>query len=180
MLLFTNIGNLKLFSFIEIKSLLSSEELSTKVERMVFVLKSARSSIPATKMVIILKGFCFDIPLTLMRHLYASYGWAQGTKKYDKVDFRALNLKVVQLKQLCNRFISRKYFVDKKDQLQSQIEIFRTLGTRGITRRFPGSRVTFELYKKNFLTLGLLGLVECARPQFRNSKLGFREEGWII
>ncbi len=34
--------------------------------------------------------------------------------------------------------------------------------------------------QKDFLSLGLLGLVERTRPPFRNSKIGFKEEGWIV
>jgi hypothetical protein len=54
------------------------------------------------------------------------------------------------------------------------------MGSRGITKRYPGSRVSFEHHKKNFLSLGLLGLLERARSPFRNSKLGFAEEGTIV
>ena len=64
--------------------------------------------------------------------------------------------------------------------MQILIEVFRTIETRGITKRYPGSRVSFEQHKKNFLSIGLLGLVDRARPLFRNSKLGFAEEGRII
>ena len=54
------------------------------------------------------------------------------------------------------------------------------MGTRGITKRYPGSRVSFEQHKRNFICLGLLGLVDRSRTPFRNSKLGFAEEGRII
>ena len=64
------------------------EELSVESERMVFVLKEARPWIPATKMRLILQGFGHDIPTDRMRHLYASYGWARGTKPYQGVDFK--------------------------------------------------------------------------------------------
>jgi len=49
-------------------------------ERMIFVLTEARPCIPATKMRLVLQGFNYDIPVGLMRHLYASYRWARGTK----------------------------------------------------------------------------------------------------
>ncbi len=65
------------------------EEIPLEVERMVFVLKKARSWIPATKMSLIIKGFDYDIPVSLMRHLYASYGWVLGSKRkrYKLVGF---------------------------------------------------------------------------------------------
>ena len=68
-----------------------TETIPVEVERMVFVLKKARLWIPATKMVIILKGFNHDIPLPLMRHLYASYGWALDVRHYNHVDFWSLD-----------------------------------------------------------------------------------------
>ncbi|MBW2615651.1 MAG: transposase [Deltaproteobacteria bacterium] len=157
-----------------------TEELSVEAERMVFVLKAARPWIPATKMRIILQGFDYDISLPLMRHLYASYGWAQGTKPYQKVDFRSLNLKVMQLCVLQNRSIARKSFLHAEDHMQGLLEVFRTLHARGVTKRYPGSRVSFGQHKEDFLSLGLLGLIERARPAFRNSKVGFREEGRLI
>jgi len=157
-----------------------TEELPLEVERMVFVLKKARSWIPATKMVLILKGFNHDVSLSLMRHLYASYGWALGTKPYKMVDFWSLNLKVIRLCQCLGRPLVRESFFGKNDRLQILLEVFRTIGTRGITNRYPGSRVSFEQHKKGFLSLGLLGLMDRARPPFRNSKLGFAEEGRIV
>lgn len=157
-----------------------TEDLPIEVERMVFVLKKARPWIPATKMVLIIKGFNYDISLSLMRHLYASYGWAIGTKPYTQVDFHALNLKVIRLFKLQSQSIERLSFFDNNDPLQSLLEVFRTIGTRGITNRYPGSRVSFEKHKKNFFSLGLLGLLDRARSPFRNSKLGFAEEGRII
>jgi len=157
-----------------------TEDLPIEVERMVFVLKHARAWIPATKMVLIIKGFNYDVSLSLMRHLYASYGWALGTKPYKHVDFWSLNLKVIRLCQLQSQSIKRKSFFDNNDRLQNLLEVFRTMGTRGITKRYPGSRVSFEQHKKNFLSLGLLGLIDRARSPFRNSKLGFAEEGRII
>ena len=131
-------------------------------------------------MVLILKGFDKNVSLGKMRHLYASYGWALGTKPYKAVDFNALNLRVIRLSQLKNNRLERKTFFNDRDRTQNLIEVFRTLEVRGVTRRYNGSRVSFEQHKKNFLSLGLLGLVEKARPQFRNSKLGFKEEGTII
>jgi hypothetical protein len=156
------------------------EDLPVEVERMVFVLKKARPWIPATKMAIILKGFNHDVSVSLMRHLYASYGWALGTRPYKQLDFFSLNLKVMKLCQLRVRPVSKKLFFDNNDRLQTLLEVFRTMGTRGITKRHPASRVSFEQQKKNFLSLGLLGLVDRARSAFRNSKLGFAEEGFII
>ena len=157
-----------------------TEDLPLEVERMVFVLKKARPWIPATKMVLILKGFNYDVSLPLMRHLYASYGWAPGTKPYEHIDFYSLNLKVIRLGQLQFQSIARKSFFHNEDRLQSLLEVFRTMGTRGITKRYPGSRVSFEQHKRNFISLGLLGLVDRSRTAFRNSNLGFAEEGRII
>jgi hypothetical protein len=157
-----------------------TEQLSVEVERMAFVLKKARAWIPATKMVLILKGFDYDVSLSVMRHLYASYGWALGTKPYKHVDFFSLNLKVIQLCKLHSQPLARKAFFDKENRLQGLLEVFRTMGSRGITKRYAGSRVSFEQHKKNFLSLGLLGLVDRARSAFRNSKLGFAEEGRIV
>ena len=156
------------------------EDLPQQVERMVFVLKKARPWIPATKMVLIIKGFSYDISLSLMRHLYASYGWALGTKRYEYVDFWSLNLKVIRLCHLQTQSIVRESFFHSNDRLQILLEVFRTMGERGITKRYPGSRVSFEQHKNNFLSMGLLGLVDKARPPFRNSKLGFAEEGRIV
>lgn len=157
-----------------------TQDLPIEVERMVFVLKKARPWIPATKMVLIIKGFNYDVSLSLIRHLYASYGWAIGTKPYSQVDFFSLNLKVTSLFKLQSQSIERHSFFDNNDRLQSLLEVFRTTGTRGITNRYPGSRVSFEQHKKNFFSLGLLGLIDRARSPFRNSKLGFAEEGRII
>lgn len=157
-----------------------TEDLPIEVERKIFVLKKARPWIPATKMVVILKGFNHEVSVSLMRHLYASYGWAQGTKPYKQIDFLSLNLKVIKLCQLREQPVSKKLFFDDNDRLQTLLEVFRTMETRGITKRYPGSRVSFEQQKQNFLSLGLLGLVERTRSVFRNSKLGFAEEGFII
>lgn len=157
-----------------------TEDLSVEIERMVYVLKKARRWIPATKMVLILKGFNYDIPLPQMRHLYASHGWALGTKPYEDVDFWSLNLKVIRLVQLRAQPDPRQSFFHNPDRLQGLVEVFRTMGTRGITNRYPGSRVSFEQHKRAFLSLGLLGLVDRAYSPFRNSKLGFAEEGRII
>jgi len=157
-----------------------TEDLPIEVERMVFVLKKARPWIPATKMVLIIKGFNYDVSLSLIRHLYASYGWATGTKPYTQVDFYALNLKVIRLFKLQSQSIERHSFFDNNDRLQSLLEVFRTIETRGITNRYPGSRVSFGQHKNNFFSLGLLGLLDRARSPFRNSKLGFAEEGRII
>ena len=161
---------------------LLTEPLPVEVERQVFVLKAARPWIPATKLVLILKGFGHVVSLALMRHLYASYGWALGTKPYTAVDFLALNQKVAQLDRLraTTTTGARPEFFDEQDRLQRLLEVFRTLGTHGITRRYPGSRVQFAQLKQDFLSLGLLGLLERAPPPFRNSKLGFKEEGWLI
>ena len=156
------------------------EDFSIENERMVIVLKKARHSLPATKMVTILKGFNKDIPLSLMRQLYASYGWAHGMKPYDRVDFGSLNLKVIRLSKLQHQLLTRDSFFSEDDHLQRLIEVFRTMDIRGITKRYPGSRVSFKQHKMSFLSLGLLGLVDCDRPPFRNSKVGFVEEGNII
>lgn len=156
------------------------EPLHTEAERMIYVLKKARPSIPATKMCLILQGFGLEIDLSLMRQLYASYGWAQGTRAYHDLDFWALNLKVTHLNQLQTQRLQRNSFFQSKDRLQTLIEVFRTIGTRGITRRYPGSRVSFQKHRNAFQMLGLIGLVDQARPSFRNSKLGFKEEGWMI
>jgi hypothetical protein len=157
-----------------------TEHLPIEVERKVFVLKKARAWIPATKMILIMKGFNYDVCLSLMRHLYASYGWALATKPYKNVDFYSLNLKVSRLFKLQCQSVERNSFFDSNDRLQILLEVFRTIETRGITKRYPGSRVAFEQHKKKFLSLGLLGLVDRARSAFRNSKLGFAEEGKII
>ena len=109
-----------------------TEELSVEAERMVFVLKEARPWIPATKMRLILQGFDYDIPIDRMRHLYASYGWAHGTKPYQGVDFRSLNLKVMQLSVLLSRAIAHESFLHEKDRLQGLLEVFRTLHIRGV------------------------------------------------
>jgi len=157
-----------------------TESLDVQAERMIYVLKNARPWIPATKMVLILQGFGHEIGLSLMRHLYASYGWAQGTKDYDDIDFWALNLKVARLSRLQTQVLSRESFFQEKDRLQTLLEVFRTIGSRGITHRYPGSRVSLHKHKNAFQMLGLIGLVDQARPAFRNSKLGFKEEGWMI
>jgi len=157
-----------------------TEPLDIEAERMIYVLKKARPWVPATKMVLILQGFGFEMQLSLMRHLYASYGWAQGTKDYRDIDFLALNLKVTKLSQLQTQRLSRDSFFQNKDRLQTLLEVFRTLGSRGIAHRYPGSRVSLQKHKNAFQLLGLIGLVDKARPAFRNSKLGFKEEGWMI
>ena len=157
-----------------------TEPLHIEIERMVFVLKASRPWLPATKMVIILKGFNHTVSLNLMRHLYASYGWAIGTKSYKHIDFRTLNLKVIKLLQARRDSSNREAFFDQGDPLQNLLEVFRTYGEKGITNRYSGSRVSFLQHKNNFFTFGLLGLVDSARPPFRNSKLGFEEEGNII
>ncbi|NQT01408.1 MAG: transposase [Planctomycetes bacterium] len=157
-----------------------TEPLSLDIERMVFVFKQARPSFPATKMVTLLKGFGRYVSVSLMRHLYASYGWAQGTKSYQDIDFGSLNLKVQNLVKRTETPRLRETFFDGNDGLQTLLEIFRTMEARGITNRYPGSRVSFAQHKKNFLSLGLLGLVGKAGSPFRNSKLGFAEEGRII
>lgn len=156
------------------------EDFPTEVERMIFVLKSARPWIPATKMTTLLKGFNHDFPVRLVRHLYASYGWALGTKPYTNIDFGSLNLKTVMLARLRETRLGRNDFFNVNDKLQTLLEVFRTLDERGVTKRYPGSRVSFEQHKRNFLSIGLLGLADRARPPFRNSKLGFAEEGRII
>ncbi len=157
-----------------------SEPLDLEAERMIYVLKKSRPSIPATKMVTILHGFGFVLDLSLMRHLYASYGWAQGTKKYEDIDFLALNLKVTNLTQMNHLVRDRDRFFLKEDRLQNLLEIFRLQDPKEISNHYAGSRVSLQKHKKSFNTLGLLGLVEQARPPFRNSKLGFKEEGWMI
>ncbi len=158
-----------------------TEDFPNEVERMVFVLKQARPWIPATKMCIILKGFNHYIDLQLMRHLYASHGWAAGTRKYTDVNFFSLNLKVQNLVKIHSQDLQRgDNFFHKNDLLQERLEVFRTIGIRGITKRYSGSRVSLTLHRKNFLEIGLLGLVDCARSPIRNSKLGFKEEGRII
>ncbi len=156
------------------------EDFPVEVERKAFVLRSARPSMPATKMVMILKGFGIEVSVTQMRHLYASYGWAQGTKPYGKVDFVALNRRAKRLDELQNTSLDRVSFFAEKDRLQTLLEVFRTLTVRGVSNRFPGSRAVFDRYKNDFLSLGLMGLVERAPPSFRNSKLGFKEEGWVV
>lgn len=158
-----------------------TEDFPIEVERMVFVLKQARPWIPATKMCLILKGFNHYIDLQLMRHLYASYGWATGTRKYTNVNFLSLNLKVQNMTKFHFQNLQRgDEFFHKNDFLQERLEVFRTIGMRGITKRYRGSRVSLTRHRKNFLEIGLLGLVDCARSPIRNSKLGFREEGRII
>lgn len=157
-----------------------TEPLDSVAERMVYVLKKARPSIPATKMVTILHGFGYKIDLSLMRRLYASYGWAQGTKKYEAIDFQSLNLRVVKLTQTDNQPHSQSKFFCQVDRLQNLLEVFRRQDPKEISSHYPGSRVSLQKHKKSFNTLGLFGLVEQARPPFRNSKLGFREEGWMI
>ena len=112
------------------------EDLPLEVERMVFVLKRARAWILATKTVILLKGFNHDVNLALMRHLYASYGWALGTREYKEVDFYSLNLKVQKLCQIrAQHNEEAANFFRSDDILQKRLEIFRSLGERGITSR---------------------------------------------
>jgi hypothetical protein len=115
-----------------------------------------------------------------VRHLYASYGWALGTKSYKNIDFGSLNLKTVTIARLNKTSAGRKEFLSKNDKLQNLIEVFRKLDTRGIIKHYPGSRVSFEQHKSSFLSIGLVGLADRARSPFRNSKLGFAEEGRIV
>lgn len=157
-----------------------TEPLDVEIERMVYVLKKARPEFPATKMSILLQGFGHDLKVGFIRHIFASYGLAQGTKAYSNIDFEALNLKVAQLYKYQQQQIIRNDFFCPKDKLQMQLEVFRTLWQRGVTKRFGNSIVTFEQYKKYFLSYGLLGLVEKSRPAFRNSKLGYKQEGLLI
>ena len=70
--------------------------------------------------------------------------------------------------------------MNTNDRVQNFLEVFRTIGTIGITNRYPGSRVSFKQHKSFFLSFGLLGLIEKDIPKFRNSKIGFIEEGNII
>ena len=99
-------------------------------ERMIFVLKKARPWIPATKMVTLLKGFDHDIDLITMRHLYASYGWAQGTKPYLLVDFELMNRRVIQLNSLREQSLTAdENFFNPNDKLQTFLEIFRDINT---------------------------------------------------
>ena len=156
------------------------EDIPVEAERMIYILKQSRPHIPATKMVILMKGFMYEIPLSLMRHLYASYGWAQGTKNYQNVDFWSLNLKISKLCKLRSESKPCNSFIKKNDRVQNFLEIFRTIGTRGITNRYPGSRVSFKQHKSFFLSFGLLGLIDKDIPKFRNSKIGFVEEGNIV
>mgnify|MGYP006281078173 CR=1 FL=1 len=157
-----------------------TEPFDPEAERMTYVLKNARPWIPATKMVVILQGFGFEIDTSVMRHLYASYGWAQGTKKYTEVDFWAVNLRVANLTQLHSPPSFNSDFFNKEDRLQTLLEVFRLQNNKSISANYPGSRVSLLKHKKAFNSLGLLGLVEQARPPFRNSKLGFQEEGWMV
>jgi hypothetical protein len=157
-----------------------TEPLDRELERMAFVLKQARPSLPATQMVRILEGFHHSVPLDTMRHLYASYGWAAGTKRYEAFHFGALNLKVQTLCRLRERRRTSPAFVDPNDPVQELLEVFRTLGERGVRQRYPRSKFSFAQRKADFLCFGLVGLVDRARPPFRNSKLGFAEEGRLI
>ena len=157
-----------------------TEELAIEVQRKVFVLKNARPWIPATKMAILVEGFNHHVSSKLIRHLYASYGWAVGTRPYEDVDFISLNLKTIRLCQIQSESLHRTSFFLAEERLQTLVEVFRTVGVRGIIKRYPGSKFSFQQSKKEFFSLGLLGLVDKARPAFRNSKLGFKEEGWII
>jgi hypothetical protein len=157
-----------------------TEPLDLEVERMVFVLKQARPSLPATQMALILEGFHHSVPLDTMRHLYASYGWAARTKPYEAFDFGSLNLKVQTLCRLRQRRRTSPSFLDPHDPVQDLLEVFRTLGERGVTRRYPRSKFSFAQRKADFLCFGLVGLVDRARPPFRNSKVGFAEEGRLI
>ena len=104
-----------------------------EVERKVYVLKAARPWIPATKMVLILAGFGIEVSLAQMRHLYASYGWAGGTRSYESVDFLALNRKVARLEALRSTRLSRSGFLDKQDRLQDLLEVFRAVDKPGVT-----------------------------------------------
>ena len=166
---------------IGVESMKLVEEFSVEVERMVFVLKQARPWIPATKMSLILKGFGQPVSVSLIRHLYASHGWAAGTRQYKEVDFWSLNMKVLRLSKLQRQsMIPRGGFIEQTDRLQVLLEVFRTLGSRGISKRYPGSRESLGAHKREFLSLGVLGLVERAEAPFRNSKVGFKEEGRII
>jgi len=157
-----------------------TESFSLEAERMIYILKKARPSIPATKMSTILHGFGFEINLSLMRRLYASYGWAQGTRKYEDLDFMALNLRVAKLAGSNNQFVAHDGFFLKEDRLQKLLEVFRLQDPKESSKQYPGSRVSLQKHRKAFCSLGLFGLVEQARPSFRNSKLGFKEEGWMI
>ncbi len=157
------------------------ETFDCEVERMVYVLKSARSHIPATKMVTIVQGFGHDIPIALMRKIYASYGWSHALKsQYPHVDFWQLNLKIIQLDQLQRKAVGQDGFFNGDDWLQQLLEVLRNQNQKGAGKKFPGSRVSFAKYKKSFQQLGLIGLVAQAKPAFRNSKLGFKQEGWMI
>ena len=64
-----------------------TENLPVDVERKIFTLKKARSSIPATKMVTILKGFNHNLSLSFMRHIYASHGWLLELNHIQKLTF---------------------------------------------------------------------------------------------
>lgn len=125
-----------------------TEPFDPEAERMIYVLKNALPWIPATKMVIILQGFGFEIDTSVMRHLYASYGWAQGTKKYTEVDFWAVNLRVANLTQLRNPPSSHNDFFNKDDRLQTLLEVFRLQHNKSISANYPGSRVSLQKHKK--------------------------------
>ena len=80
--LFRAFGSFGVAGLIGLGSKQLREDLPVEVERKVYVLKAARPWIPATKMVLILAGFGIEVSLSQMRHLYASYGWALGTRPY--------------------------------------------------------------------------------------------------
>ena len=88
--------------------------------------------------------------MDIIRRLYASYGWAQGTKKFKNIDFIGLNLKISMLNKLRKKEVKSKSFFNKKDYLQSLLEVFRNLGEGGVNKLYPGSRVSFSKHKKNF------------------------------
>jgi uncharacterized pyridoxamine 5'-phosphate oxidase family protein len=96
----------------------------------------------------------------------------QFTTIYPKTYDRLLKLRKKEVKS--------KSFFYKKDRLQSLLEVFRNLGEGGVNKLYPGSRVSFSKHKKNFLSIGLLGLINSDNPPFRNSKVGFSEEGKLI
>ena len=53
--------------------------------------------------------------------------------------------------------------------------MFRTLHARGVTKRYPGSRVSFGQHKEDFIALGLLGLIERALARMEDGSYGFCE-----
>lgn len=161
---------------------LLKQGMAVKIERQVVSIKLGFPHLPATTASIIMQGFGAKYTAQDISDVYASHGLSRETRYWAREhDFQDINRRVAWLAELIEMDDN-----EQTQRLQARWErlcewLLAPKGKRELVlKNMPIKRGTFFHWRKSFIRLGLLGLIEPGPELFRKSKIGIGNEARLV